>query len=82
MKLRIKEVLREKGVTAVWLASQIGITQPSMSNIMKDKINPSLETLERIAAALNAPVTELFEQPSTDTINCPYCGNKIKVGKE
>ena len=82
MELRIKEVLKEKGFTAVWLASQIEITQPSMSGIMNGKINPSLDTLERIASALNVPVTELFDQPTTDIINCPYCGNKIKVSKE
>jgi len=82
MELRIKEVLKEKGLTAVWLASQIEITQPSMSGIMNGKIKPSLDTLERIALALNIPITELFEQPATNFINCPYCGNKIKVSKE
>jgi transcriptional regulator with XRE-family HTH domain len=44
--------------------------------------NPSVGVLERIAEALNVPVTELFEQPSSDTITCPYCGGKIKVSKE
>jgi len=82
MELRIKEVLKEKGLTAVWLASQIEITQPNMSNIVSGKSKPSLDTLERIADALNVPITELFIQPSTDIINCPYCGNKIKIGKE
>ena len=81
MELRIKEVLKEKGITAVWLASQIGITQPNMSNIVSGKSKPSLDTLERIAVALDVPITELFEQPATDIINCPYCGNKIKVSK-
>ena len=82
MELRIKDAVKEKGFTALWLASQIGITQPSMSGIMNGKIKPSLDTLERIASALNVPVTELFDQPATDIINCPYCGNKIKVSKE
>ena len=82
MYLRIKEVLKEKGFTAVWLASQIGITQPNMSNMVSGKTKPSLDTLEKIAAALNVPITELFEQPTTDTINCPYCGGKIKTSKE
>jgi transcriptional regulator with XRE-family HTH domain len=43
--------------------------------------NPTKDTLEKIAAALNVPVTELFEQPKSDTINCPHCGGVIKVGK-
>jgi len=82
MELRIKEILKEKALTSVWLASQIEITQPNMSNIVSGKSKPSLDTLERIAVALNVPITELFYQPAIDIINCPYCGNKIKVSKE
>ena len=82
MDLRIKDILKEKGLTAVWLASQIGITQPNMSNIVSGKSKPYLDTLERIAAALNVPVTELFDQPATDIINCPKCGAKLKLTEE
>jgi len=79
MELRIKEVLKEKGLTAVWLASQIEITQPSMSGIMNGKIKPSLDTLERIASAIGVSISELFEQPATDIIVCPKCGTKFKM---
>ena len=82
MNLLIKEVLKSKEKTAVWLAGEIGITQPNMSNIVSGKTNPSLETLEKIASALNVPISDLFEQPSTDTINCPHCGGKIKAVKD
>ena len=82
MKLRIKETLQNKGLTGVWLASKIGITRPNMSNIVSGKSKPSLDTLERIADALNVPVTELFEQPSTDIINCPNCGAKLRITKD
>ena len=82
MDLRIKDILKEKGLTAVWLASQIGITQPNMSNIVSGKSKPSLDTLERIAVALNVSVTELFDQPATDIINCPKCGAKLKLTEE
>ena len=81
MKLRIKEVIKEKGKTAVWLAGEIGITQPNMSNIVSGKSNPSLETLENVANALNVPVAELFEQPANDAVNCPHCGGKVKITK-
>ena len=79
MELRIKELLKLKGLTSIWLASQIGITQPNMSNIVSGKSKPSLDTLERIATALDVPITELFEQPTTDTIVCPKCGTKFKM---
>ena len=82
MNLLIKEVLRNKEKTSVWLAGEIGITQPNMSNIVSGKSNPSLETLEKIANALQVPISELFDHPQSDIINCPHCGGKIKVSKD
>ncbi len=40
------------------------------------------ETLQNIAVALEVPISDLFEQPAKDIVNCPYCGSKIKIGKE
>ena len=82
MQIRIKDLLKEKKVTSIWLASIVWITQPSMSNIMNGKINPSLDTLEKIAAALNVPFIELFEAPSSGSIICPKCGTSIKLTAE
>jgi len=82
MELRIKQILKDKGMTSVWLASKIEITQPNMSNIVSGKTKPSLDTLERIAIALNVPITDLFEQPTTDSINCPNCGAKLTLNKK
>lgn len=81
MELRIKDVIKEKKVTVVALAEMIGITQPNMSNIVNGKSMPSLETLDRIASALEVPVTELFEQPKSDTASliCPHCGKRIEI---
>lgn len=56
MKLRIKEVIKEKKFTVVALAGAIGITQPNMSNIVNGKSTPSLETLEKIATALGVEI--------------------------
>ena len=78
--MRIKEVIKEKGLTVKEVADKLGMTSPSLSEAING--NPTVERLERIASALNVPVTELFEQPATDIINCPYCGGKIKVSKE
>jgi transcriptional regulator with XRE-family HTH domain len=62
----------------------IGIAQPSMSNIVNGKSMPSLETLEKIATALEVPFTELFEQPKTGTVSlsCPHCGKSITLKAE
>lgn len=60
MELRIKDVLKEKGKTATFLADSVGITRPNMSNIVNGKTMPSIPTLEKIANALEVPITELF----------------------
>lgn len=60
MKLRIKELLKDNGMTAVSLANEVGITNANMSRIINEKIYPSFQTLEKIASALTVPITELF----------------------
>lgn len=81
MQLRIKEVSKSQGISITKLAELVGITQPNMSNIANGKTSPSLDLLERIAAALDVPVPELFALQPTNTITCPYCGKLIKVEK-
>ncbi|GHV06157.1 hypothetical protein FACS189416_6550 [Bacteroidia bacterium] len=81
MALRIKEILKGKDVAVKDLAVMINLAAPNVSNLINGKSKPSIEVFERIATALNVPITELFEQPGTDTVNCPYCGGKIKVSK-
>jgi len=78
--LRIKEVIKEKGTTVNEVAEKMRITQPALSSIING--NPTSEKLEQIASILNVPAGYLFEPPATDVITCPYCSNKIKVGKE
>ncbi len=79
MELRIKEILKEKKITAISLAEIVGMAQPSMSNIVNGKVMPSVETLERIAVALGVPFTDLFEQPKQNVITCPKCGTRLEV---
>ena len=58
-ELRIKEVCKEKGVKVMDLSTMIGVSQTNTSNIINGKVNPSLETLEKIARALKVRITEL-----------------------
>jgi transcriptional regulator with XRE-family HTH domain len=82
MILRIKEELKKKDkMTTALLAEKVGITRANMSNIVNGKTTPSLSTLQKIASALEVPVSELFDQPQNDVINCPHCGGKIKISK-
>ncbi|MBV3638575.1 helix-turn-helix domain-containing protein [Bacteroides cellulosilyticus] len=80
MDLRIKEVIKEKGMTITELADKMGINRVNLSNMVNG--NPTVETLNKIADAIGCPVTELFEQPKSDTasLTCPHCGKNIQVG--
>ena len=58
MKTRIKEVRRKKNITQNELAEILGISQPSMA-VIECGI-PRIETLSRIAAALDTSVLSLL----------------------
>jgi len=80
--LRVKELLKEKGMTAKELAARIGITEGALSQQLKEGANPSLQTLAKIATALGVPVSSLFEQPRAGVITCPKCGQQITIKAE
>ena len=82
MQLRIKEVSKSQGISITKLAELVGITQPTMSNIANGKTSPSLDLLDRIAAALDVEITELFAPPKEGVITCPKCGNRITIKAE
>lgn len=68
MKLRIKEIMQERGVTSIALASKTGLSKNTISNLINGKTMPSIDTLNDIAAKLNVPLWQLFTelQPSSD----------------
>lgn len=80
MELRIKDVIKEKGLTIQSLADQMGINRVNLSSSING--NPTVETLGKIADALNVPISDLFEQPQQNVVNCPHCGGRIKLEKE
>lgn len=64
MNLRVKEICREKGITMEKLAGMLEITPNTLTRNING--NPTIETLEKIANALDVPFTELFEQSPKD----------------
>jgi len=80
MSLNIKSVIKKHGLTSIEVARRMGINKITFSYTING--NPTIDTLERIAAAIGCDVSDLFDRPATDVINCPYCGGRIKVVKE
>lgn len=80
MELRVKELCKEKGLQMQELADKLGITRITLTRNISG--NPTISTLENIAAALGVSVPELFAPQPTNTITCPYCGKSITIKAE
>ena len=60
MKFRIKELAKERNLTAEQLARAADIQYSALKNIWQGRTgNPKYETLRAIARALNVPVEQL-----------------------
>lgn len=79
MELRVKELCKEKGLQMQELADKLGITRITLTRNISG--NPTISTLENIAAALGVTVPELFAPQPTNTITCPHCGKPIRIEK-
>ena len=59
---RLKLVLVEKKRTAVWLASELGVSPVTVSKWCSQKTQPDLKTLSRIAELLEVNKRELLTE--------------------
>ncbi len=75
--LQIKEIVKRKGITITQLADRLGIKQESLSRAING--NPTIDTLQKIADALEVHLVELFEQPTNNALSCPKCGAKLRL---
>ncbi len=81
-KFRIKTIVASRGMTMKGLAEKIGITPQSLGNIVNEKSNPNISSLEKIAEALEVPVSSLFTDylsPNSSVIICPHCGARVDI---
>ena len=78
MALNIKKAIKEKGLTSIEVAKRMGITTVGLSQHING--NPSVDTLERIAKAIEIDISELIDKIQVGSeFNCPHCGNPIKI---
>lgn len=57
---RIKEIRLEKGLTQREVSARCHIAEPTIRKYESGRLNPKFETMEKIAAALEVPVTQLM----------------------
>lgn len=64
MAVNVWRVREARGMTQQALAEAAGMKQPRIAEIERGDANPRLETLARLAWALQVPVARLFADPA------------------
>ncbi len=59
---RIKEVLEQKGLTQIWLADKLGKSYNMVNAYAKNRRQPSIETLFKIAEILEVKPKDLLKE--------------------
>ncbi|WP_298046362.1 helix-turn-helix transcriptional regulator [uncultured Bacteroides sp.] len=84
---RIKDILKERGITINELAEKMGLNRVTLSTQINGTAN--IASYEKIAAALNVPMWQLFASPEEVrpkkdglSITCPHCGKDINIKVE
>lgn len=57
---RIKAVIAEKDKSSLWLAEVLGVNKTTVSKWCTNEIQPRVDMLSRIAAALDVDIRELL----------------------
>ena len=62
-KLRIKEILNERGISVTQFAEMLGIERPNVYNIFT---KPTWQRLEQCSEILNMPISDFFEKDESE----------------
>lgn len=83
VKLRIKEITKENGLTLADVAKKLGIKPTSFSQALA-RNSFSTDKLEEIANAIGCDIVDLFDRPTNHgaSIICPHCGKPINIKVE
>ncbi|WP_025683443.1 helix-turn-helix domain-containing protein [Paenibacillus maysiensis] len=61
VRLRLREILEERGISQRELARRMNIRSSTVSHLCSDKVNAAyFDTLEQICKTLNIPLNELI----------------------
>ena len=67
VKLRVIEILEEKGKTRYWLDKQLGMHYVSFKKMIENHTDSiRFDTLDNLSKILEVPVGDLFEKIDTD----------------
>ena len=75
---KIKELRLRSGLTQKSLGEKCGIAEPTIRKYELGKLNPKVETVKKIADALNVPVSEIMDWSKFDE-RYPNLANEVKL---
>lgn len=80
--MRIREVIKEKGMTTQEVADQMQISLSALNQSISG--NPSIKVLRRIAEVVGCQLGEFFsdEMEDKNTIRCPKCGARFVLDEK
>jgi transcriptional regulator with XRE-family HTH domain len=69
VKLRIKELMDQRGWTVYELAKRMGVAPSGISNLYKRNNEPSINTLETMCAAFGISMAQFFDEGEVSGLN-------------
>jgi len=76
---RVRVLRRERQLTQLDLARQVGVTNGQISTIERGLSAPSIGTLRRISEALAVPIVDFFDTPLRDDLHVVRRHERHKV---
>lgn len=77
---RLRALRIEQGLSVNELAMRAGVSAGTVSQVERNKANPSMRILERLRLALSVPLTALLEED--DAISDPVVGDFVRKATE
>ena len=79
--MRLKEILKSKGITQLKFSELIGIRPEALSRILADRGNPNMLIIQKMANILDVNIGDLFENEKEEKKICGYLEFNDKICK-
>ena len=68
--MRLRSLREAQGLSLRALAERCGLSTNAISLIERNENSPTVSTLQRLAIALNVPITDFFQEETKQTVVC------------
>lgn len=83
LKTRLKVLMKEKHISGVKLAKELGVSPAYINMVASGKTELSVKKCAELAKILGVPLAALFDGYTTPgTLLCPHCGQPIHLEKD